>query len=131
MQNSFSFPQQNGYATDSDDVMSEDKDKIRGYNDVLDTKPHIDTCSPTALQAMGDRLLDWFSVIMADAKKRHTKNKGKTARFPLGCRTEIRWMFQHLDLNSDAQLSLQELYDLEHDQNERCIKPFLDSCDIN
>lgn len=116
----------------SNQEMSEDKDKIRGYNDVLDTKPHLmDTCSPSALQAMGDRLLDWFSVIMADAKRRHTHNKGKAARFPPSCRSETRWMFQHLDLNSDAQLSLQELYDLEHDQNERCIKPFLDSCDSN
>lgn len=34
-------------------------------------------CSPSALQSMGDRLLDWFSVIMADAKRRRTKNKGK------------------------------------------------------
>lgn len=34
-------------------------------------------CPPSALQSMGDRLLDWFSVIMADAKRRRTKNKGK------------------------------------------------------
>lgn len=40
-------------------------------------------------------------------------------------------MFGHLDLDNDDQLSLQELYDLEHDQNERCIKPFLDSCDAD
>lgn len=38
-------------------------------------------------------------------------------------------MFQHLDLDSDGKLSLQELYDLEHDQNEVCIKPFLEQCD--
>lgn len=34
-------------------------------------------CPPSALQSMGDRLLDWFSVIMSDAKRRRTKNKGK------------------------------------------------------
>lgn len=34
-------------------------------------------CPPSALQSMGDRLLDWFSVIMADAKRRRTMNKGK------------------------------------------------------
>jgi sparc/osteonectin, cwcv and kazal-like domains proteoglycan (testican) len=44
---------------------------------------------------------------------------------------EAKWMFGHLDLNSDGQLSAQELYDLEHDQNERCIKPFLDTCDLD
>lgn len=40
-------------------------------------------------------------------------------------------MFQHLDLNGNAQLSLQELYDLEHDQNEICLKQFLQKCDGN
>lgn len=40
-------------------------------------------------------------------------------------------MFKHLDLDADGQLTLQELYDLEHDQNEHCIKPFLDMCDTN
>ncbi|PSN45689.1 hypothetical protein C0J52_11955 [Blattella germanica] len=78
---------------------SDDKDRQRGYNEVLDTKPSINhissnswskDCPPSALQAMGNRLLDWFSV-----------------------------------------LSLQELYDLEHDQSEKCIKPFLDACDAD
>lgn len=40
-------------------------------------------------------------------------------------------MFTHLDLNNDGLLSAQELYDLEHDQNERCIKPFIDTCDLD
>lgn len=40
-------------------------------------------------------------------------------------------MFRHLDTDADAQLTLQELYDLEHDQNEHCIKPFLDLCDTD
>lgn len=53
------------------------------------------------------------------------------ARFPASCKNEVRWMFHHLDTDSDTRLSLQELYDLEHDQNERCIKPFLDACDTD
>ncbi|KAJ8882120.1 hypothetical protein PR048_018608 [Dryococelus australis] len=53
------------------------------------------------------------------------------AHFPGACKGEVRWMFQHLDLNADDQLSLQELYDLEHDQSEKCIKPFLDACDTD
>lgn len=40
-------------------------------------------------------------------------------------------MFGHLDLNTDGYLSMQELYDLEHDKNERCIKPFIDTCDLD
>uniref|UniRef100_A0A1B6C9E9 Thyroglobulin type-1 domain-containing protein n=1 Tax=Clastoptera arizonana TaxID=38151 RepID=A0A1B6C9E9_9HEMI len=116
----------------------EDKERLRGDNEVFDSKPTSGNlvgsswnkdCSPVALQAMGDRLLDWFSVIMTDAKRRRTHNKGKGARFPYTCKGEVRWMFQHLDIDSDGQLSLQELYDLEHDENEHCIKPFLDACD--
>nr|CAD7600659.1 unnamed protein product [Timema genevievae] len=110
---------------------SDDKDRQRGYNEVLDTKPGIQKdCSPAALQAMGNRLLDWFSVVMAEAKRRRTHNKGK-AHFPGTCKGEVRWMFQHLDLDADELLSLQELYDLEHDQSEKCIKPFLDACDTD
>lgn len=40
-------------------------------------------------------------------------------------------MFQHLDENADSKLSLQELYDLEHDQSEICLKPFLQQCDVD
>lgn len=53
------------------------------------------------------------------------------AHFPAACKAEARWMFNHLDLNNDGSLSTQELYDLEHDQNERCIKPFIDTCDLD
>lgn len=97
-------------------------------------------CKPQQLTAIGNRLLDWFSVIMADSKKRRQhsqKSKGKfihssmqqqlqqlfsfyhklhTAHFPPTCKMEARWMFGHLDLNNDGILSSQELYDLEHDQ---------------
>lgn len=37
-------------------------------------------------------------------------------------------MFGHLDLDGDSVLSVQELYDLEHDRSERCIRPFLERC---
>lgn len=40
-------------------------------------------------------------------------------------------MFGHLDRDADARLSLHELYGLEHDQSEKCMKPFLDSCDTD
>lgn len=93
-------------------------------------------CKPQQLTAIGNRLLDWFSVIMAESKKRRQhiqKSKSEIinsrlfecnmknvfflpARFPTSCKVEARWMFGHLDINSDGYLSLQELYDLEHDQ---------------
>ncbi|XP_044259569.1 proteoglycan Cow isoform X1 [Tribolium madens] len=125
-------------------LYAEDKDRLRGYNEVTDNKLYSNSigvldpaispskqCSSAALQAMGNRLLDWFSVVMADSsKRRRPRNKSK-AHFPSACKGEVRWMFQHLDSNSDSKLSLQELYDLEHDQSEVCLKPFLQQCDID
>ena len=40
-------------------------------------------------------------------------------------------MLGHLDSNGDGQLSLKELYSLEHDKYEPCIKPLLDECDTD
>lgn len=126
-------------------VYADDKERMRGYNEVTDNKgiysnsitgadpalPIAKQCSPTALQAMGNRLLDWFSVVMADSsKRRRPRNKSKV-HFPTTCKGEVRWMFQHLDMNADSKLSLQELYDLEHDQSEVCLKPFLQQCDVD
>uniref|UniRef100_A0A1I8MIF9 Uncharacterized protein n=1 Tax=Musca domestica TaxID=7370 RepID=A0A1I8MIF9_MUSDO len=123
----------------------EDKHKIRGYNEVIE-KPQkyqknnnlnngypskSPECKPQQLTAIGNRLLDWFSVIMADSKKRRQHSQKSKAHFPPACKTEAKWMFGHLDLNNDGYLSLQEMYDLEHDQNERCIKPFIDTCDLD
>lgn len=77
--------QQDVYSSVTNPPYFEDKERQRGDNEVFDTKVTSTAgawtkdkdCSPAALQAMGDRLLDWFSVIMADAKRRRTHNKGK------------------------------------------------------
>ncbi|XP_017046429.1 proteoglycan Cow isoform X2 [Drosophila ficusphila] len=123
----------------------EDKRKMRNYNEVVEKQQQkfnknnnlnaypskSAECKPQQLTAIGNRLLDWFSVIMADSKKRRQHSQKSKAHFPPACKTEAKWMFGHLDLNNDGQLSLQEMYDLEHDQNERCIKPFIDTCDLD
>lgn len=88
-------------------------------------------CKPQQLTAIGNRLLDWFSVIMADSKKRRQHSQKSKGHFPPTCKMEAKWMFGHLDLNNDGLLSAQELYDLEHDQNEQCIKPFIHACFMN
>ncbi|XP_017785689.1 PREDICTED: testican-3 isoform X2 [Nicrophorus vespilloides] len=131
------------YNKDNNGLYAEDKDRMRGYNEVTDNKyfgnsiglipatPPAKQCSPVALQAMGNRLLDWFSVVMADSSKRRRPKPKSKPRFPPLCKGEVRWMFQHLDLNADSRLSLQELYDLEHDQSEVCLKPFLQQCDVD
>lgn len=123
-------------------LYTEDKERLRGYNEILDNKIYSGSisgtpvypskqCPTNAIEAMGDRLLDWFSVVMSDVtKRRKNKNKSKVA-FPPVCKPEVRWMFQHLDVNGDGILSLKELYDLEHDKNEVCLKPFLQRCDVD
>lgn len=122
-------------------VFTDDKERLRGYNEVLDNKVFSNSidnnlipsskCNQAALQAIGNRMLDWFSVVMSDSSKRRKPRTKSKAHFSSTCKSEVRWMFQHLDSNSDAKLSLQELYDLEHDQNEMCLRPFLQQCDTD
>ncbi|XP_050454309.1 proteoglycan Cow isoform X3 [Cataglyphis hispanica] len=106
-----------------------DKSQFKAIYNVQLPSKNTD-CPSSSKPAMANRLLDWFSVVMMDSKHRrqHTKSKG---HFPIGCQSEVRWMFGHLDSDSDSRLSLSELYGLEHDQNEPCLKPFLDSCDAD
>ena len=47
------------------------------------------------------------------------------------CLKPVQWMFHHLDANGDKHLSATELSDIEDIQNEKCIKPFLQSCDLD
>ncbi|XP_054719313.1 proteoglycan Cow-like [Uloborus diversus] len=90
------------------------------------------SCTETELKAMGDRLLDWFSVVMAD----HRRGQSRRRSFRLShtqlpdCKPEVSWMFQHLDTDGDLKLSLQELYDLENDDQEHCLRPYLLDCDV-
>ncbi|XP_012276551.1 proteoglycan Cow [Orussus abietinus] len=100
------------------------------YNSHAQSTSKNGECPPSGKPAMANRLLDWFSVVMADAKHRRQRSKAK-GHFPPGCQSEVRWMFGHLDLDGDGRISLSELYGLEHDQNEPCLKPFLDACDID
>jgi len=114
--------------------LSTDKQRQRGYNDVLpekkDTAP-ITECSESGLSAMGNRLLDWFSVLMSQGGREKPIKNASKAHFPSSCAREVKWMFGYLDSNTDAQLSMKELYDLEHNDRENCLKPFLDKCDYN
>ena len=51
--------------------------------------------------------------------------------FASSCAKEVVWMFGYLDTNGDGRLSLRELYELEHNERENCLKPFLDKCDVD
>lgn len=90
--------------------MRDEQRMMKGYS----TKPF--ECKPQQLIAIGNRLLDWFSVIKGENKKKRQHVQKSKARFPASCKAEAKWMFGHLDSNLDGELSLKELYDLEHDQ---------------
>jgi len=73
-----------------------------------------------------------FAVVLTDQKRKtldHKRSrKNPVTKIP-DCRVEIAWMFHHLDTDGDMQLSLKELYYLEHDEREHCLKPYLNNCD--
>lgn len=91
-------------------------------------------CTSDELEAMGDRLKRWFTVVVRDQQryKRWGNNKKSSKldafKMPL-CEAPTTWMFHHLDVNNDYSLSLKELFELEHDEREKCLKQYLDSCD--
>ncbi|XP_077533630.1 proteoglycan Cow [Haemaphysalis longicornis] len=93
-------------------------------------------CTNDDLQAMGDRLLDWFSVVMSDhqlstqVSTRRRTHRVSDYHLP-ECKPEVGWMFHHLDSDGNLLLTLRELYDLEHDDRERCLQPYLAVCDLN
>lgn len=93
-------------------------------------------CSNEDLQAMGDRLLDWFSVVMSDHQfstqvtTRRRTHRVSDYNLP-ECKHEVGWMFHHLDSDGNLLLTLRELYDLEHDDREKCLQPYLAVCDVN
>jgi len=103
----------------------------KGFNDVLPHKKDspINDCSDDTFKSMGNRLLDWFSVLMGQPNyKKSTQSK---VSFSSSCAKEVAWMFGYLDSDQDAQLSMAELYALEHNEREHCLKPFIDQCDDN
>ncbi|UYV64837.1 SPOCK3 [Cordylochernes scorpioides] len=104
------------------------------HKKISNATPKQKVCTERELRAMGDRLLGWFTVVMADHKRGLSRRRSfRLSHGPLGarCRAEVAWMFQHLDTDGDGQLSLRELYDLEHDDREACLRPYLLDCDLS
>ncbi|XP_074595296.1 proteoglycan Cow-like [Brevipalpus obovatus] len=83
-------------------------------------------CSSEDLRITGERLISWFSVALSDQKR--NPKKADFLTFP-ECSEDITRMFHHFDLNGNLKLSSKELYHLEYDNQEKCIKQYLDGCD--
>ncbi|XP_037964325.2 proteoglycan Cow [Plutella xylostella] len=98
------------------------------HNEVLPVKEKAQLDNEGAgceMDSMASRLLDWFNVLMEQARAVPPPEDGS---FPEGCLPEVRWMFSHLDTDGDGLLSADNLYALRHDDRERCLRPFLSRC---
>lgn len=93
-------------------------------------------CTEKELNEMGQRLFNWFGVILKNQLKNENLRSSKIlnkikASLVKNCDEEVNFMFFSLDTNKDLRLSVDELYHLEHDQREKCLKTYMDSCDSN
>lgn len=118
-------------------------------------------CSTNEMAELPTRLIDWFHVLKINEKvkemkdqrieqepvmhaEKFTDEKIRAMYSQLACTDQkdkeiekavclkpVRWMFEHLDSNQDNALSSIELSEIEDIQNEHCIKPFLQSCDLD
>ncbi|XP_054166762.1 proteoglycan Cow-like [Oppia nitens] len=123
------YKQQNKFKK-SDDKDSRNSVLPNKHWDKASTIIEHKKCSADELKSMGSRLLDWFSVVIAEQKKDHSAMSRKHSAFKIpDCQPQVSYMFHHFDTNGDLKLSLKELYYLEHDQNEHCLQPYLTQCD--
>ncbi|TKR86885.1 hypothetical protein L596_011389 [Steinernema carpocapsae] len=102
------------------------KHEARKHNPKHLATEHKNECNVKALHSMGFRMLQWAGAMY------HSHDSISTAEMPKHravCRAEVAWMFTQWDGNNDGELTLRELYPLEADQREKCLKEFLDHCD--
>ena len=96
-------------------------------------------CNQLQLIDVGERLYDWLGLIYAQHQRQlslnHEADNASTVKqYGLStCGQRLDWMFSHLDGggNGDGRLSVSELYDAQQKQRERCLRPFVNSCDLN
>ena len=91
-------------------------------------------CTKKELNEIGQRLFQWFGVILKNQllneNSRSTKILNKIrSSFIKNCNEEVNYVFLTLDLNKNLRLSMDEL--LEYDKTEKCLKQYMDSCDLN
>ncbi|KAL3877226.1 hypothetical protein ACJMK2_034962 [Sinanodonta woodiana] len=114
-------------------------------------------CTPSAMHEIRNRLNGWFVMLHTQKRIQHHLHKGKHPvdmiatvkhhRAPRSatlheaieterhghckCSKSVMWEFRHLDEDQDNHLSNSELRVIEENHNEACIRPFLDSIDLN
>ncbi|XP_064632847.1 proteoglycan Cow-like [Lineus longissimus] len=114
----------------------------QGPDNVLNPGQDSKSCTKQQLADMGRRLLDWFKLLQEYHKKhpelkrrRSKRRKGKakdlSKQGKCSCLQPVSWQFSHLDVDNDGHLSSHEMKDVENNGYEQCVKPFIESCDVN
>lgn len=118
-------------------------------------------CPVQELKELPVRLIDWFHVLKYNQRQQEFKDQNiegedvlpkmkfveakmkalysklactpqkNTETAQLVCLEPVKWMFNELDGDSNNALNVEELKDIEHINNENCIKPFIDGCDTD
>uniref|UniRef100_A0A915HNE3 Thyroglobulin type-1 domain-containing protein n=1 Tax=Romanomermis culicivorax TaxID=13658 RepID=A0A915HNE3_ROMCU len=87
-----------------------------------------ENCTTEDLNSIKGRLFKWFADIHAIQKSEPTYELPK---HQIPCQEDVGFMFFTLDGDRDSKLSVDELYSIDNDPHEKCVKSFLDRCDIN
>lgn len=133
-------------------LSNEDKDLLQNQE--------LYGCLPAERVQLPRRLIDWFHVLKTNEREQENREQGFVSEPVLKemtfidaklkamyadlacadndaevekevCLSPVKWMFKHMDSNSDHHLSATELLEIEEINSEHCIKPFLKSCDRN
>jgi len=88
---------------------------------------HEKDCSHEELTAMSARMLKWFG----DIHEGEQRSEFRLPHHHISCLPEVGWMFGRLDGDENGVLSPQELWSIEHDQYEPCLRQVIDRCDQN
>lgn len=88
----------------------------------------IQNCTQTELKSVKGRLYKWFADIHALQKNEPFYELPK---HDISCNEDVGFMFHTLDGDQSGQLTLDELFSLDYDPHEKCVKPLLDRCDLD
>nr|XP_022316230.1 proteoglycan Cow-like [Crassostrea virginica] len=92
-------------------------------------------CDKKDLDKMADRLQGWFVTLHEKHQEKihpHISKRSVGERQTDGkchCIKSVMWQFHQLDKNKDHHLDKVEMSEMENNQREACVKPFLHSCD--
>ncbi|KAK6187976.1 hypothetical protein SNE40_005889 [Patella caerulea] len=141
------------YESDDNRVQNTGHAKSKHNSGKKHKKTHTSiTCSPDDMTEMRQRLTGWFRLLHAQDREdhphhyHHGHHGHKKHRPHMSVKKELRnhhhqghckclrsvmWEMRHLDQNRNHHLNQSELQEIERNNMEPCLRPYLDSCDHN